>query len=225
MEVLVVEDDQRMAALLERGLRSSGHQVWLAHNGRDGLEFAELREYDVILLDVLLPLLDGLDLTQRLRSRGNRTPILMLTAKDSPKDAVRGLDQGADDYMTKPFAFEELLARLRAVSRRGPIQGDVVLKVGDLSLNTATHEVHRNHRAIELTPREFQILELMMRRSGRVVTRDSLIDAVWGGDSDVELNTVDVFVSTLRRKLGGSRDTEIIHTVRGIGFSIREVGS
>ena len=146
----------------------------------------------------------------------------MLTAKDAPGDAVRGLDSGADDYITKPFSFDELLARIRAVSRRGPIARNPVLKVGDLNLDPAAHEVHRAGREITLTPREFQVLELLMRRAGRVVPRGALIDAVWGGDSDIGFNTVDAFVSSLRRKLDVPGAARLIHTVRGIGFCAKE---
>ena len=222
MEILVVEDDPRMAALLDRGLQSEGHRVFVASDGREALEFAELRTYDAIVLDVLLPLLNGFEVAKRLRKAGNRTPILMLTARDSPRDAVEGLDCGADDYLTKPFAFEELLARVRAVARRGPIPVGVSLTVADLALDPASREVTRGRLPIELTPREFQLLELLMRRAGRVVARDALIDIGWGGESDIEFNTVDAFISGLRRKLESNGQPRLIHTARGIGFSIRE---
>ena len=222
MEILIVEDDGRMAALLERGLQGEGHRVFVASDGSEGLDFARVRTYDVIVLDVLLPAVNGFEVAKRLRKEGNNTPILMLTAKDTPSDAVHGLDVGADDYLTKPFAFEELLARIRAVSRRGPIARGVLLRAGDLTLNPASHEVRRGDREIALTPREFQVLEMLMRRTGRVVPRNALIDAVWGGESDVGLNTVDAFVSSLRRKLEAPRESRLIQTVRGIGFCIKE---
>ena len=222
MEILIVEDDRRMASLLDRGLQGEGHRVFVASDGPEGLDFARLREYDVIVLDVLLPGMNGFEIAERLRQEGNKTPILMLTAKDAPGDAVRGLDSGADDYITKPFSFDELLARIRAVSRRGPIARNPVLKVGDLNLDPAAHEVHRAGREITLTPREFQVLELLMRRAGRVVPRGALIDAVWGGDSDIGFNTVDAFVSSLRRKLDVPGAARLIHTVRGIGFCAKE---
>ena len=222
MEILIGEDDRRMASLLDRGLQGEGHRVFVASDGPEGLDFARLREYDVIVLDVLLPGMNGFEIAERLRQEGNKTPILMLTAKDAPGDAVRGLDSGADDYITKPFSFDELLARIRAVSRRGPIARNPVLKVGDLNLDPAAHEVHRAGREITLTPREFQVLELLMRRAGRVVPRGALIDAVWGGDSDIGFNTVDAFVSSLRRKLDVPGAARLIHTVRGIGFCAKE---
>ncbi len=223
MEILVVEDDVRMAALLERGLGGEGHRVFVASDGREGLDFAQVRAYDVIILDVLLPVVSGFELAKRLRQKGNRTPILMLTAKDTPRDVVHGLDSGADDYLTKPFAFEELLARIRAVARRGPIAKGVLLEVNNLTLNPASHDVQRGERKVMLTPREFQVLEMLMRRAGRVVPRDSLIDTVWGGESDVGFNTVDAFVSSLRRKIEAPGEARLIHTVRGIGFCIKEV--
>lgn len=222
MEILVVEDDARMAALLERGLQGEGHRVFVASDGREGLDFAAVRAYDVIILDVLLPVINGFEVAKRLRQEGNRAPILMLTAKDTSRDAVQGLDAGADDYLTKPFAFEELLARIRAVARRGPIAKGVLLEVDDLKLNPASHEVRRGDRKVALTPREFQVLEMLMRRAGRVVPRDSLLDSVWGDESDVGLNTVDAFVSSLRRKLEGPGEKRLIHTIRGLGFCIKE---
>lgn len=211
-----------MAALLERGLQGEGHQAFVASDGREGLEFADLRDYDVIVLDILLPVMDGFEMTRRLREGGNRTPVLMLTARDAAKDIVLRLDSGADDYLTKPFAFEELLARLRSLARRAPIERGVSLEVDDLKLNPASHEVHRGDSRLGLTPREFQVLELLMRRAGRVVDRNAIIEAVWGGDADVGLNTVDAFVSSLRRKVEGDGRPKLIHTVRGVGFSIGE---
>lgn len=222
MEILVIEDDQRMAALLERGLLGEGHRVFVAHDGSRGLDYAKARAYDVIVLDVLLPAVDGFEVARRLRRQGNRTPILMLTARDSARDAALGLDAGADDYLKKPFAFEELLARLRAVSRRGPIARGTLLQVADLSLDPASHEVRRAGRRISLTPREFQILEILLRRAGRVVSRETLLDDVWGQAQDAELNTVDVFVSSLRRKIGAAEGARLIQTIRGLGFCLKE---
>lgn len=222
MEILIVEDDRRMAALLERGLAGEGHQVCVAADGQLGLEYALARSFDVILLDMLLPAIDGLEVARRLRQRGCRTPIVALTAKDAPRDAARGLDAGADDYLKKPFAFEELLARIRAVTRRGPIATPPLLRVADLTLDPASHEVSRAGRKIGLTPREYQLLELLMRRSGRTVPRDGLLDAIWGTAIEVETNTVDVFVSSLRRKIEGPGEARLIQTVRGVGFCLKE---
>jgi DNA-binding response OmpR family regulator len=224
VDILIVEDDERMAALLKRGLEREGHVATAATDGAEGLDFALARPYDVVILDVMLPVLDGYEVARRLRQGGCRTPILMLTAKDASRDIVQGLDRGADDYLTKPFSFDELLARLRAVARRGPIPRPVVLEVGNLRLDPASHEVSRGERTLQLTPKEFRLLELLMRRAGKVQSRDAIIEAVWGYDADLELNTVDVFVSTLRRKVDADEDTPLIHTVRGIGYCLKENG-
>lgn len=222
MEILVIEDDARMAALLERGLLGEGHRVFVAPDGRRGLEYAQARAYDVIVLDVLLPAVDGFEVARRLRRRGDRTPILMLTARSLPRDTAQGLDAGADDYLKKPFDFEELLARLRAVSRRGPISTGTLLQVEDLSLDPASREVRRGGHQVHLTPREFQILEILMRRARRVVPREALLDAVWSEAEEVEPNTVDVYVSSLRRKIGAPDGRRLIQTVWGVGFCLRE---
>jgi two-component system OmpR family response regulator len=224
VEILIVEDDERMAALLKRGLEREGHVATLTADGAEGVDFALSRPYDVVILDVMLPVLDGLDVARRLRRRGCRTPILMLTAKDTPRDIVIGLDTGADDYLTKPFSFEELLARVRAVARRGPVALPVVLRVGSLRLDSASRDVSRGGREIHLTPREFRLLELLMRRAGKVQSRDSIIESIWGHDAEVELNTVDVFIGTLRRKVDAPGEPALIQTVRGIGFCLRENG-
>jgi two-component system, OmpR family, response regulator len=220
VDILIVEDDERMAALLRRGLAAEGHVTEVATDGALGLEFAVLRSFDVMILDLMIPKLGGLEVARQLRERGVKTPILMLTAKDAPKDIVAGLDMGADDYLTKPFSFEELLARVRAVSRRGPIPTPTVLKVHDLRLDPASREVSRGERRLSLTPREFQILELLLRRAGRVLSRDDIIESVWGHEVDVEPNTVDVFVGTLRSKVDGPESRKLIRTARGVGFSI-----
>jgi DNA-binding response OmpR family regulator len=222
MHVLVVEDDSRMAALLKRGLEAEGHRVLLARDGREGIELAGAGTFDVIVLDVMLPWVSGLEVARQLRASQNHTPILMLTAKDTPQDAVSGLDTGADDYLTKPFAFEELLARIRAVSRRGPVPQLPLLRVADLWLNPASHQVGRGDHELALTPKEFQLLELLMRRHPRVVSRDAILEVVWGPTSEVELNTVDVFVSNLRRKLESSGGPRLVVAVRGVGYRLGE---
>ena len=222
MQVLVVEDDLRMAALLKRGLEAEGHSVLVAGDGREGFEFAKAGVFDVIVLDLMLPKISGLEVARRLRASKNQTPILMLTAKDTPRDAVVGLDTGADDYLTKPFAFEELLARIRSVSRRGPVPQPPLLRVADLWLDPASHEAGRGTHHLSLTPKEFQLLELLMRRPGRVLSREVIVNTVWGHTSDVELNTVDVFVSNLRRKVEVDGGPRLILTVRGFGFCLRE---
>jgi DNA-binding response OmpR family regulator len=221
MRILVVEDERRMAELLRQGLTEDGNQVTVAHEGREGLGMAESGRFDLILLDVMLPGIDGFQIAKRLRAQRNPTPILVLTARDSTGDIVEGLDLGADDYLTKPFSFEVLLARVRAVGRRGPIPHPVCMKAAGLEMNQSTREVRRNSRLIELTRTEYAILELLMRNCGRVITRDALIETVWGGNSDIESNTLDVFVRLLRAKIDMPGQERLIRTVRGVGYSLK----
>jgi two-component system OmpR family response regulator len=221
MQILVVEDEQRMAALLQRGLTEEGHNVTVARDGAAGWEIARSSQFDVIVLDMMLPKVDGLTVARRLRDARNQTPILVLTAKDAAVDVIQGLDAGADDYLTKPFSFEILLARLRAVSRRGAIPQPVCLEVADLKLDPATRIVTRGSEAISLTPREFSLLELLLRNAGRVVRRETILESVWGFDCDVSENTLEAFVRLLRLKVD-RREPKLIQTVRGVGYSIRE---
>jgi DNA-binding response OmpR family regulator len=221
MQVLVIEDEQRIAELLRRGLTEEGHQVVVARNGAEGLEMAQSFPFDVIVLDIMLPQMNGLTVARRLRESRNRTPILMLTARDSTTDIVDGLDSGADDYLTKPFSFEVFLAHLRSVSRRGPIERPTCLQIADLKLNPATREVTRNGAAINLTPREYALLELLLRNTGRVVTRQTILDAVWGFNTDVNENTLEAFVRLLRMKID-AHTPKLIHTVRGVGYCVKE---
>src|ERR1700693_2133184 len=189
VRILVVEDERRMAELLRQGLTEEGHSITVAADGREGLGLAETGAFDLILLDVMLPGLDGFQVTRQLRGIRNQTPILMLTARDPARDMVEGLDLGADDYLTKPFSFEVLLARVRAVGRRGPIAQPVVLEAAGLTLHLGMRQVRRGPRKIELPRTEYAILERLMRHAGRVLTRESLIESVWGGDSEIESNT------------------------------------
>ena len=221
MRILVVEDEKRMAALLKRGLTEEGHQAFVAHDGVDGYEMARAAEFDVIVLDVMLPGMDGMNVARKLRESRNQTPVLMLTARDTAANIVAGLDAGADDYLTKPFSFDIFLARLRAVSRRGAIPRPVWLEVADLKLDPSTRRVTRGGLPVSLTPREFSLLELLMRNHGRVVTRDTILESVWGFDTDVAGNTIEAFVRLLRLKVDGN-ETKLIHTVRGVGYMMRE---
>jgi two-component system, OmpR family, response regulator len=222
MKLLVVEDDAKMAELLRRGLAGQGHTVEIAHDGAQGLQKSLSLAFDAIVLDVMLPNLDGLNVARQLRASGVRTPILMLTARDSAKDIVRGLDVGADDYLTKPFSFDVLAARLRVIARRSAAESDRVLQVADLTVNVETHEVQRGNRSIVLTRTEFFVLEHLMRRAGRIVSRGDLAEAVWGIDRDVESNTLDVFIFQLRNKLEAGGTSRLIQTVRGFGYTVRE---
>ncbi|MGC2193382.1 MAG: response regulator transcription factor [Terriglobales bacterium] len=221
MKLLVVEDEARMVELLRKGLAEEGHTVVCAGDGSEGLDLARNYEFDAIILDIMLPKLNGYDLAQQIRRERIATPVLMLTAKDSIPDLVRGLDAGADDYLTKPFAFEELLARLRAVKRRAPVPQATRLQVGNLVLDPATREVARGGEDILLTRTEYNLLERLMYRAGKVVPRRSLIEAVWGFDRDIEENTLDAFVRLLRTKIDTDDQPKLIHTVRGVGYMIR----
>ena len=221
MQILVVEDERRMADLLRRTLKEEGHQVIVARDGREGFEIARCSEFDVIVLDATLPVMDGLAVARKLRENRNQTPVLMLTARDAPADIVTGLDAGADDYLTKPFSIDVLLARLRAVSRRGAIPRPVHLEVAGVKLDPATRRVTRGGELLSLTPREYKLLELLMRNAGRVVERETILESVWGFGTDVSENTLEVFMRQLRIKVD-SREPKLIQTVRGFGYMMRE---
>ena len=222
MRLLIVEDEKRMANLLRKGLQEEGYVVAVAIDGPTAFEMAQASDFDLILLDIMLPGMDGFEVAQRLRQQGNRVPILMLTARDATPDIVHGLDLGADDYLTKPFSFEVLLARVRALARRGPASQSVRLRVGDLELDPGSHEVTRGGERIHLTRTEFNLLEYLMRRCGQVIPRDALIEAVWGYDRNIESNTLDAFIRLLRSKVEGVSGPRLIHTVRGVGYVARE---
>jgi DNA-binding response OmpR family regulator len=225
MRILIVEDERQMSDVLRRGLAEEGHAVDVARTGPAGLAMAASASFDVIVLDVMLPGLSGLAVTRRLRAARVRTPILMLTARDTSADVVAGLDAGADDYLVKPFSFDVLLARVRALARRGPAEHGVVLTVGDLTLDTGTHEVRRGPERIELTRTEFALLEFLLRRRGAVVARNALIEGIWGHDREIEDNTLDAFVRLLRQKVDAGGRARLIHTVRGVGYAVREEGA
>jgi DNA-binding response OmpR family regulator len=220
VKLLIVEDEKRMVELLRRGLAEEGHTVVCAYDGKEGLDYARHYEFDAIILDVMLPEVDGYRVAQLLRKDKVSTPVLMLTARDTVPDLVRGLDSGADDYLSKPFAFEELLARLRALRRRAPVPQPTKLQVGDLVLDPASREVFRGGAGILLTRTEYSLLERLMNCAGKVVPRRSLIEAVWGYERDIEENTLDAFVRLLRTKVD-TRNPKLIHTVRGVGYMIR----
>ena len=221
MRVLVVEDEPRLASSLEQGLREHGYAVDTALNGVDALAFTSTSQYDTIVLDVQLPGVDGLSVCRRLRSTGSLTPILLLTARDTTADKVAGLDSGADDYLTKPFDFDELLARVRALVRRGTPGRDAVLKVSDLELDPASRVVTRAGQPVPLTPREFAILETLMHRPGWIVPRDAIIESVWGFEFPDSSNLVEVYIGRLRKKLGAP---SLIQTLRGIGYRVEAPG-
>ena len=220
MRILLVEDDRKAATLLTRGLQEEGFVVDVASTGEDGEEKATVNEYDLLVLDWLLPGKDGLAVCHALRDAGNSIPILILTARDAVTDRVSGLRTGADDYLTKPFAFDELLARIRALLRRSRVAQPAVLRVADLALDPATRRVSRGAVAITLTPKEYAILEVLMRSAGDVVTRTRLAERVWDEASEVLDNLVDAHVSHLRRKIDRGTSAPLIHTIRGIGYRL-----
>jgi DNA-binding response OmpR family regulator len=222
MRILLVEDDARMLALVRRGLAEHGHVVETAGSGPAAIALARDGGFEVVVLDVMLPGCSGIDVVRTLRADHVLTPVLMLTARDAAADVVAGLDAGADDYLVKPFAFKVLLARLRALGRRAPATQADRLQVADLSLDAAGHVVARGGTVVPLTRTEFNLLECLMRNAGRVVTRQALIDRLWGPGRDVESNTLDAFVKSLRQKLDAGDRLRLIQTVRGVGYSLRE---
>ena len=219
--MLIVEDELRMASLVRRGLEGEGIAADVAGNGEDALWMATAHEYDAVVLDVMLPGVDGFETCRRLRSAGVWAPVLMLTARDAVEDRVAGLDSGADDYLVKPFAFAELLARLRALARRGEPERPAVLEVGDLRLDPATRQVSRGSSEIGLSAKEFALLETFMRRPGEVLSRLTLLEHAWDSAYDNRSNVVDVYVSRLRRKVDEPFGRESLETVRGAGYRLR----
>lgn len=224
MRILVVEDEPGIANFVRQGLTEAGYAVDLAWDGREGLDYALAADYDVLVLDIMLPKMDGLELLRELRRLGDKTPALMLTARDTVDNRVEGLDAGADDYLVKPFAFPELLARVRALLRRPPLQVGTILRVGDLEMDTAKREVRRSDHPIELSPREYAVLEYLMRHPNQVLTRTQISEHVWNFDFFNESNVVDVYVGYLRRKIDQGENLPLIHTVRGVGYRMSEEG-
>ncbi|HEU0023887.1 MAG TPA: response regulator transcription factor [Thermoleophilaceae bacterium] len=222
MRILVVEDDVKMASLIRRGLREEGHAADVAIKGEDALWMAQATDYDAIVLDVMLPGLDGFETCRRLRGEGVWAPVLMLTARDSVEDRVAGLDRGADDYLTKPFSFAELLARLRALGRRGRVDKPAVLEVGDLRLDPATKQVWRGGDEVSLSTKEFALLETFMRRPGEVLSRFQLLEHAWDYEYENRSNVVDVYVRYLREKVDRPYGVDSIETVRGAGYRLRK---
>jgi DNA-binding response OmpR family regulator len=224
MNVLVVEDDTRIARLVERALVRATHRVDVVHDGVAGLTHVDSGSYDIVVLDVMLPGMSGIAVAEEIRRRRIRTPILMLTARDGVSDRVRGLDAGADDYLTKPFALEELLARVRALGRRPADVRDAeeVLRVGDLHLDVSRREVRRGGNPIELTAKEFDLLAYLMRNSGRVLSRDQIMDHVWGYDAEPSSKVVDLYVHYLREKIDRDSTQPLIRTIRGAGYTVKE---
>jgi heavy metal response regulator len=221
MRILVVEDEKKVASFIKKGLEEEHYAVDTAPDGENGLYLAEVNTYDLMVLDLMLPKINGLELLRRVRQKGNNVPILVLTAKDSVDDIVKGLDAGCDDYLTKPFAFSELLARIRALLRRERVEKEPVLKVGDLTLAVTTHKVMREGKEIELTSKEYALLEYFMRNPDKVLTRTMISEHVWDYHFDSMTNVIDVYVNYLRKKIDKDFEPKLIHTMRGIGYMMK----
>ena len=221
MRILLVEDEKNVAGFIKKGLTEEFYTVDASINGEDGFLMATTTEYDLIILDIMLPDINGIELCRRIKNHNIKTPVLMLTAVDSTESKVKGLDSGADDYLTKPFAFEEFLARVRALLRR-PTLMSALLKVSDLTLDPVRHEAKRGGRIIQLTWKEFALLEYLMRNKGRILSRTKIFDHIWGDDLDTSSNVVDVYISYLRDKIDKNYSPKLIHTVRNVGYVLRE---
>jgi heavy metal response regulator len=222
MRILVVEDEKKVASFIKKGLEEEYYAVDIAYDGEEGLVLADINEYDLILLDIMLPKLDGMEVLRRIRGNGSGVPILMLTAKDAVEDIVSGLDSGSDDYLTKPFSFAELVARVRALLRRKTKEKTDLLTIDDLILSTSTHRVKRGGREIELTAKEYALLEYFMRNPNRILTRTLITEHVWDYHFDPSTNVVDVYVNYLRKKIDQGFEKKLIHTIRGSGYMIKD---
>jgi len=222
MRILVVEDEKKVASFIKRGLEEESFSVDMANDGEEGLYMAESNPYDLILMDLMLPKMDGLSVIKELRNKGNKTPVLCLTAKDTVEDIVSGLDSGSDDYLTKPFAFAELVARVRALLRRGTQDRGAEIRFADLRLDPVAHKVWRGNKEIELTAKEYALLEYFMRNPNQILTRTMIAEHVWDYTFDSFTNIIDVYVNYLRKKVDRDYEKKLIHTVRGIGYVMKE---
>ncbi len=222
MRILIVEDEKKVAAFIKKGLEEETYAVDVAYDGEEGLFLASESQFDLIILDLMLPKLDGLEVLSKLREKKVATAILLLTAKDSVEDKVTGLNKGADDYLTKPFAFSELLARVRSLLRRGSADAKTLLQVGDLTLDLVTHKVKRDDVEMELTGKEYSLLEYFMRNEGKVLTRTMIAEHVWDYNFDTFTNVIDVYINHLRKKIDKDYPKKLLHTLRGVGYVMRE---
>ncbi|MCX6150613.1 MAG: response regulator transcription factor [Ignavibacteriales bacterium] len=222
MKILLVEDEKKVASFIKKGLEEEYYSVDVAEDGKAGLDYAFTNEYDLFIFDVMLPYKNGISIVREIRSHKITTPILLLTAKDRVEDKVEGLDAGADDYLTKPFAFEELLARIRSLLRRKEREPSIQLKAADLILDTQTHKVTRNNREIVLTPREYAILEYLLRNKNKVISRTKLTEHVYDYHFDPQTNVIEVYINKLRNKINKDYENQLLYTVRGIGYIIKD---
>ncbi|MBT4127100.1 MAG: heavy metal response regulator transcription factor, partial [Nitrospina sp.] len=218
----VVEDDKKVAGFIKKGLEEESYAVDVAYDGEDGLHFGSEGQYDLIILDIMLPKIDGLEILSQLRDQGKDTPILLLTAKDAVDDKVTGLNKGADDYLTKPFAFSELLARVRVLLRRGKAEVKTTLMISDLTLDLVSHKVNRGGDEIELTGKEYGLLEYFMRNQEKVLTRTMIAEHVWDYNFDTFTNVIDVYINHLRKKIDKGRELKLLHTLRGVGYVMKK---
>lgn len=221
MRILIVEDEKSLADIVKKGLEEEGYTVDVAYNGEDGLYMAENEPSDIIILDIMLPVVDGMTILKKIRKAGIKTPVLMLTAKDTVMDKVSGLDSGADDYLTKPFSFEELLARIRALLRRDSGVKTSIIEIGDLVIDMASHEIKRDGRLISLSAKEYVLLEYMAINRNKVLSRTTLTEHLYDQDFDLDSNVIDVFINRLRNKIDRNFDKKLIHTVRGAGYMLK----
>jgi len=221
MRILIVEDEKKVAAFIKKGLEEETYAADVASDGEEGLHLGEQNPYDLIILDLMLPKINGLDILSRLRAKKIETPILLLTAKDSVEDKVEGLNQGADDYLTKPFAFSELLARIRVLLRRGKTESKTTLEIADLTLDLVSHKVNRGNEEIELTGKEYSLLEYFMRNQEKVLTRTMIAEHVWDYNFDTFTNVIDVYVNHLRKKIDKNFPAKLLHTLRGVGYVMK----
>ena len=222
MRILVVEDEKKVAGFIKKGLEEETYAVDVAHNGEDGLHLGLEGQYDLIILDIMLPKMDGLEILSQLRDQGRDDPILLLTAKDAVDDKVTGLNKGADDYLTKPFAFSELLARARVLLRRGKAEVKTILQISDLTLDLVSHKVNRGGDEIELTGKEYSLLEYFIRNQEKVLTRTMIAEHVWDYNFDTFTNVIDVYINHLRKKIDKDRQSKLLHTLRGVGYIMKE---
>jgi len=222
MRILVVEDEKDLASIMKQGLEEEGYVVDVAHDGEEGLYMAENFPIDAVILDIMLPILDGLTVLARMRKKGIMTPVILLTARDALIDKIKGLDTGADDYLTKPFVFQELLARVRSLLRRKGEVKQAVIQIGGLKINTASHEVSRNGKSISLSAREYALLEFLAYKKDNVVSRTEIVEHIYHEDSEMDSNVVDVYVNYLRNKIDKGHDKKLIHTVRGAGYMLKK---
>ncbi|MFH1522510.1 MAG: response regulator transcription factor [Patescibacteria group bacterium] len=222
MTILVVEDEIKITRFIKKGLEMEHYTIDAAYDGQEALDKAEINDYDLIILDIMLPKIDGIEVCKKLREKKIDTPIIMLTARDTVEDRVKGLDAGADDYLIKPFAFGELIARIRALLRREKTVKSTKLKIGDLTLNPATHEVYRGEKEIPLSSKEYRLLDYMMRRPSHVCTRTMIGEHIWGYNFTDDSNVIDVYISYLRRKIDKGFNNRLIHTVRDVGYKVQD---